>query len=281
MYYSYVNIYLVKSGFELLPAMDICNHKNTDKSQSLNYGVHSITNGYKNENTVMFNLPKIKNTEIIYSYNSNQTNRKLLNSYGFIFEDNKSQYSLMEIALSKKILLASKYNIANTVNSLIDPLFEEHTKSFFDQKSQTFNYSAFLYPTERNNVVLNLIKMYMIKSDQDLILSMQRLIENKWIYYDLEVSARALIYSRLTNILNTKTINVTDILYLLQGTKNYISNLKENSKLNFEYNIKRLYLIVDKEEQLILIKHKKFNVEDIGKIVMDQFYKIKNHLINN
>jgi len=71
--------------------------------------------------------------------NINKTNRDLFNSYGFLLEDNKSQYSVMEIALSKKILMITKYIIVNIVNSLIDPLFEEYAKSFFDQKSQTFN----------------------------------------------------------------------------------------------------------------------------------------------
>ena len=67
--------------------------------------------------------------------NINKTNRDLFNSYGFLLEDNKSQYSVMEIALSKKILMITKYIIVNIVNSLIDPLFEEYAKSFFDQKS--------------------------------------------------------------------------------------------------------------------------------------------------
>ena len=228
----------------------------------------------------MFTYAKKKNAEILYTYAPNLNNRKLLDTYGFIFDDNKCQYYVMEITLSKMILTANKFMIANEANKLIDPFFEQES-TYYDSKLSIFNYPAFLSPTKRNIVLLNLLKMNIISQTYDLNIALQSLIENKWLYYDLEVSSRALVILRLTNFVNIKTTKVADILFLLQGTKNYMSHFNDDPKLNFNYNLKRLYLIVDKEEQLILIKHKKYNIEDIGKIVMDQFFKIKNHLVNN
>jgi len=205
---------------------------------------------------------------------------------GILNKDEMTDFSTFTLKVNKFRLSVEKYVICREVNCVSTDLVNFYNDTNVGSIYLKFNIF-------QNGLDINTVNFFKISNipglgltqDQNLSKTiLKKLKENTWIdYYNEIISFADLRVTLLNHIYKNKNyLRIKDLLNIIQTSKNEFLKLKA-----IKDDLKRLFFLrnnmfqVSRRKKVIFIKNIIFSLDKMKDISIDQFSKLKKHLISD